>query len=314
MTKKDSGIAFLIMILAELVASGITLLLSHLNIVTGMPVLLALVMNQLIILVPILVFLKIKKIPLREVLNLRRIRIPTILLCIVYTGFCAPSIIFANLLTMMFAGNTAAQLGSQMVGVPAVFIVLIIGVLAPLNEEFLMRGVFNTGMRSTGRVLASAVMTGFCFGVLHLNLNQFSYAMIIGIMMVLANEAADSIFPSVIFHMCVNVVNSIVMVNNQNMLAESGGDVMEVLKPIAEQSGVTVQMLMVSMIVVYGILAVFGIAMAVLLLLGIAGVEGRFKEYTAGYKFTGEKKESLWSVWLIIAVVLGIGVMIVQLF
>ncbi|MCR5655537.1 MAG: CPBP family intramembrane metalloprotease [Lachnospiraceae bacterium] len=313
MTKKDSGIVFLIMILAELVLAGGLRLLVKLGLDVQMPAILSLILNQLILLVPVLIYLFVKKIPLKDVFRLRRIKVANIFLCIVYTLLCAPAMIFANLVTMLIAGNTAMELGSMLSGVSPIVIVLIVGILAPVNEEFMTRGVLNTGLRSTGRVVGAALLTGLCFGVMHLDLNQFSYAFIIGTMMVLVNEAADSIWPSIIFHICINFGNVVNLIANMSAVTQAGGDYKQILAPIAEQSGMTIEAMMAATIVVYAVLAVGGLTLAILLLFGIAGIEGRYKEFTAVFKKSNEKKESLWSPYMIIALFIGIIVIIAML-
>ncbi|MBQ9699969.1 MAG: CPBP family intramembrane metalloprotease [Lachnospiraceae bacterium] len=86
---------------------------------------------------------------------------------------------------------------------------IIIALIPAIVEEFIFRGViFNSYKKRNpfGAVLLSA----FLFGLVHMNVNQFSYAFVIGVIFALLTYATGSIIPSIIAHFVING-NSVVM-------------------------------------------------------------------------------------------------------
>lgn len=277
----------------------------------------ALIVNQLILLLPALAFLALTKTKPGFIVH-NRIKPVTPVLCVVFTGLCMPLIMVVNMISMLFVDNAANQLVGAMMDIPAGLIVLVVGILGPMNEEFLYRGIFYHSYRKNGRILAALFMSSFLFGLMHLNLNQMSYAIVMGIMSVLLVEATGNIVSSMIFHACINTYNVIVMVIQQKQLAVTGGDSQALLDESLAQLGVTYHQFLLISILMFGIIAVAATTLAVLLLYGMAVIEQRQKEFICIFKrkqgvSQNEKKESLWTASLIIAVVLCVLYMIAQL-
>jgi membrane protease YdiL (CAAX protease family) len=82
-----------------------------------------------------------------------------------------------------------------------VIILFIIGALFPgLCEESVHRGLLLNGFKQKIGVLNAALMTSLMFGLMHLNIIQFFYTMILGYFMCLAVLAVRSIWAGVIIH------------------------------------------------------------------------------------------------------------------
>lgn len=268
----------------------------------------ALVLNQLIMFLPALAFLVGTKTKPGFIAH-GRIKPVTPLLCVVFTGLCMPLIMVVNMISMLFVENEANQIIGSLMGLPGWLIILVVGILGPMNEEFLYRGVFYHSYRKTGRILAAMFMSAFLFGLMHLNFNQMSYAIVVGVMGVLLIEATGSIASSMIFHGCINTYNVIVMLIQQKQLAVTGGDSQELLDESLAQLGVTYHQFLLIGILIFGVIAVAATVLAVLLLYGMAAIEKRKNEFVGIFKRrqgepAGEKKGSLWTLSLIVAVVL----------
>lgn len=275
----------------------------------------SLVMNQLIFLIPAVCFLLKTKTALPDIAPHKKIHPATPILCIVFTGLCMPLITLINMISQLFVSNAANQIGAALAGTPAWLIVLVVGILGPMNEEFIYRGIFYQSYRKTGRILAAMVMSAFLFGLMHLNFNQMSYAFVVGIMGVLLVEATGSIVSTMIFHACINTTSAIQMVAQMDVLTETEGDTRALLDGILAETGFSYGQFLAGMIIVYGVIALFTTVLAALLLWGIAAIEGRgsvFKDLLKRkQKGSGEeRKESLWSVPLVVAVVLSFLFMI----
>ncbi len=276
----------------------------------------SLVLNQLIFLVPAVCFLIKTKTAFSDVAPHKRIHPATPFLCIVFTGLCMPLITVVNMISQLFVSNAANQIGIALAGTPAWLIILVVGILGPMNEEFIYRGVFYQSYRKTGRIPAAMIMSAFLFGLMHLNFNQMSYAFVVGIMGVLLVEATSSIVSTMIFHACINTTSAIQMIAQKDMLMETGGDTRAILDGLLTETGLSYGQFLIIMIIVYGVIALFTTALAVLLLYGMAVIEGKGSEFKGIFKRKqkgsgGGKKASLWSVPLVIAVVLSFLFMIV---
>lgn len=277
----------------------------------------SLILNQLILLLPALVFLAVTKTG-PGFISHNRIHPVTPLMCILYTGFCMPLITVVNMISLLFVDNKASQIVGLLAGAPAWLVVLVVGILGPMNEEFLYRGVFYHSYKGTGRVLAAMFMSSFLFGLMHLNFNQMSYAIVVGIMAVLLIEATGSIASSMIFHGCINTYNVALMLVQQNQMADTGKDAQDIMNESLAQLGVNYQQFILIAIIVVGAVALITTALAGLLLYSMAVIEKRQKEFFAIFKkrqgeTLGEKKQSLWTVSLAASVILSLLYMIAQL-
>lgn len=87
---------------------------------------------------------------------------------------------------------------------PAWVTFLLIGVLGPMAEEFLFRGVIFRRLRDFTNIWVAAILSGITFGVFHGNLEQGIPAAIIGIVMALLYEHYGTILASLVAHMGVN--------------------------------------------------------------------------------------------------------------
>lgn len=81
---------------------------------------------------------------------------------------------------------------------------LLIGILGPMAEEFLFRGVIFRRLRDFTNVWVAALLSGITFGVFHGNLEQGVPAAVIGIVMALLYEHYGTILASLVAHMGVN--------------------------------------------------------------------------------------------------------------
>lgn len=274
----------------------------------------ALVLNQLLLLLPAVIFLAATKTKPGFIAH-NRIRLATPLLCVVFTGLCMPLIMVVNMISMLFVENEANRLSYALMGVPAWLLFLVVGILGPMNEEFLYRGVFYHSYRRTGRIMASILMSAFLFGLMHLNFNQMSYAVVVGILGALLVEATGSIVSSMIFHACINSYNVLLMVMQRDELVAVNGNTQALLNEGLAELGLSYRQFLLLEIAMFGAVAVAMTALAVLLLYGMASIEHRKTEFLSIFrqkegKPAGEKKGSLWTVSLVVAVVLSFLCMI----
>lgn len=85
---------------------------------------------------------------------------------------------------------------------------LMLSAIAPgLCEEVLHRGMFMRGSKKCGYTKYGLLFSSLLFGLMHLNIQQFFYAMILGFLMGIVVIVSDSIFPAIIIHFMNNALS-----------------------------------------------------------------------------------------------------------
>lgn len=273
------------------------------------------VLTQLIILLPTLAFL-IGTRTKPTFISHKRIHPITSVLCLIYTALTMPLITEVNLISMLFVENRANQLAYEMLEVPGWLMILTIGILGPMNEEFICRGVYyHSYKNSTGRATAAMFMSAMIFGLLHLNFNQMSYAFVVGIMAVLLIEATGSIWSSIIMHAGINTYNVIIMLFQRETLKQSGGNTQAMLDESLAMLGTSYKEFMAIAIVLYGVIALIATFLALLLLWGISAIEKRNDHLRQVFRKMKQpedaKKQSMWTISLIVGVLICAVYMVV---
>ena len=159
--------------------------------------------SQLIFLAPVLVYLLLDRGRILGELQIQWLGFSEILMVLLLGILLLPVVSWINMLSMMFAQNyvasTLAETESAALGLNFLYVALIPAV----SEEFMFRGVFFHGYRSAG-IRKAALYSGLCFGLLHMNLNQFCYAFVLGVILAIVVEATGSILSSILIHMVIN--------------------------------------------------------------------------------------------------------------
>ncbi len=75
-------------------------------------------------------------------------------------------------------------------------------------EEFLHRGILLLAGRKCGNTRYCLIISSILFGLMHLNINQFFYAAILGFLMGLVAIKSESIYPTMIIHFMNNFLNT----------------------------------------------------------------------------------------------------------
>lgn len=81
---------------------------------------------------------------------------------------------------------------------------LAVGVLGPMFEEILFRGLVFGELRKITKVRTAIFIQALIFGIYHMNVVQGSYAFVIGIMLGFIYYRSNSIYASMIVHITIN--------------------------------------------------------------------------------------------------------------
>ena len=243
--------------------------------------------SQSIILVPSLVFVVIECIELKEWVPFKKIKWSTFWLTILFTMCLSPFISFINVLSQLFTTNIVAELSGEFLSVSPLVLMFVIGFFGPFCEEFTFRGIIYHGLSKSGRTLAAILVSALFFGLMHMNLNQFSYAFILGLAFGLINEATGSIFPSLIMHILINSVNVGMQYIADYGMTLSGESPKGLAGALSELDAGTDDILMIAGVLL--IPALIGLALSIVVFIAICRKEGSLDRIRSLFK---QKKPS----------------------
>ena len=273
----------------------------------------SLLLSQLIVLVPAVLFLFGTRTDPGRLIAHNRPKFTTALLVVVFTFLCMPAIIAVNAFSMLFVDNEVAGLQSYMLSVPWWQILLMVGIIGPVSEEFVFRGVIYHGYKTSQRFVGSMLLSALLFGLSHLNFYQMSYAVLVGIVSVLLLEGSGSIFYSMLFHICINTTNVV-----QMLVQKAQGTIMsqeESMAYIERTMQMPYKQALAVSVSVYAVIAAGAAALAGCLLYLIVKKENRVQHMQQLlHGNTGEKRTKLISVPLVISVVLCLLYMTADVF
>lgn len=273
----------------------------------------SLLLSQLIVLVPAVLFLFGTRTDPGRLIAHNRPKFTTALLVVVFTFLCMPAIIAVNAFSMLFVDNEVAGLQRYMLSVPWWQILLMVGIIGPVSEEFVFRGVIYHGYKTSQRFVGSMLLSALLFGLTHLNFNQMSYAVLVGIVSVLLLEGSGSIFYSMLFHICINTTNVV-----QMLVQKAQGTIMsqeESMAYIERTMQMPYKQALAVSVSVYAVIAAGATALAGCLLYLIVKKENRVQHMQQLlHGNTGEKRTKLISVPLVISVVLCLLYMTADVF
>lgn len=199
------NIVFLISIVISVVASFLPL-----EFLTGRPAL-QIIFSQLILVLPSVVYLVKFRMPYAEAVRFRKMKISDMLLCILFGILIQPAMTLINALSMVFAVNTTSTFMVELSGqIPFLGALFLMAIVPCVLEETVYRGVFYNEYSKINPWKA-ALLSGFLFGLMHGNINQFCYAAVMGIVFALVIEATGSILSTMLIHFWINA-GSVVMI------------------------------------------------------------------------------------------------------
>lgn len=110
-----------------------------------------------------------------------------------------------TLLELYKYSPTFQEVSQLQFDIPVWLGIIVYGVLAPLAEETLFRGVVYGQMKKAFNIPAAILISGLAFGLFHGNLVQFFYASALGIVLALVYELYGTILAPMLFHGIANL-------------------------------------------------------------------------------------------------------------
>lgn len=163
-----------------------------------------LLISQLIYAVPVFIYLGKSRGNRLEALRIHGLKTGSILLLVVFSYLITPVLNLLNAVSLLFSTNV---INNSLTGIikeyPLWLSVIAIGMVPGILEECVYRGVFFNEYRKINPRMG-ILLSGLLFGLMHLNINQFVYAFVMGIIFALLVEATDSLLSSMLVHFCIN--------------------------------------------------------------------------------------------------------------
>lgn len=82
-----------------------------------------------------------------------------------------------------------------------------LGVLIPVSEELVFRGLLFQRLRERGTYMQAAMFSAFVFGLMHMNMVQMIYGFVMGMMLAYVYEKYGSVKAPVAAHMAMNILS-----------------------------------------------------------------------------------------------------------
>lgn len=302
-SKKVNWLYLSIVLIHIAVVAGLTVYVSNIG-PLHISIVLNLLLSQGIILIPALLFLCFSKEKWNAVLGFHKIKISSVLMIILFTYLMMPLTTVINAISMLFVDNTVMQMSSSVLQMPAAVMVLIMGVVGPVSEEVVFRGVVLNGYKRSGNAFRAILFSALLFGLMHMNFNQAAYAIFLGIVMAVLVETTGSLWSSIVFHMTVNIQNVLLMFLSDAMTSQAYMEEAQALTDSKEE--------LLAVIGIYAVAAMVTTSIAVCVLVWIAKNENReicLKQIWTGRK---ENRGQLVSVPLLVGIVLSVAYMTLE--
>lgn len=176
---------------------------------------LLLILPEIVILLAALGVAKLLKVDTLKEPKFTAVSIGTCVKSVILAFLCLPLIGAISAITSNISGNTASNAISKVMDNPLWLNLLLLAVLPALVEEYVFRGLIFLGYKKRNP-LKAVLLSAALFGFMHLNINQFSYAFVLGIVLALLVYATGSIIPGILVHFTINgysVVVSYILAN-----------------------------------------------------------------------------------------------------
>ena len=102
------------------------------------------------------------------------------------------------------SNETYNQVAKKQFSLPLWRAIISYGIVSPLAEELVFRGIFYRLLRKYLPVMAAVFVSALMFGIFHGNLVQMVYGTIMGIIMALLYEKYQTLIAPVLFHSAAN--------------------------------------------------------------------------------------------------------------
>ena len=161
--------------------------------------------------VPSAIYLAIHRDKIKELLPLRWIGIKNILMIAGMTISILPMFMLLNALSQLIFPNVIVEaVGGISQEGGLLLMLFIVGIVPSVFEEVAYRGIGFAGFKHVS-LRKAAIVNGLFFGMIHMNMNQFLYAFILGAVFCYFAYYTKSIWAPFLAHFIFNGINVLIM-------------------------------------------------------------------------------------------------------
>ncbi|MBO4391602.1 MAG: CPBP family intramembrane metalloprotease [Lachnospiraceae bacterium] len=173
-------------------------------------------LSQGMLLIPVLIFLLVvclkKWVKLSDILHLKNMHWASWLLIPLIFILTEPLFMAVNALSqVLFRNHIGSVLTGTVTNLPFPAAVLLIALTPAIVEELTCRGMILGSLSHDHDPLPGILISGLTFGLMHMNINQFLYASLLGFLMATIVYSCGSIFASSLLHFVFNAFSVILL-------------------------------------------------------------------------------------------------------
>ena len=159
--------------------------------------------------VPCTIYLIIKRKQIKDILPFRPLGWRNTLMIVVLTLVLIPPLYFVNIVSQLVFPNVIGEVMEGVMQEGGIWLSLVIfAFVAPVFEEIAFRGIGFAGFRHV-KIGTAAIINGLIFGFLHMNMNQFIYAFLGGVVFCYMMYYTKSIWAPILSHFVVNAFGAL---------------------------------------------------------------------------------------------------------
>ena len=160
-------------------------------------------------------YLMIKKLPEEEKRESRTLGVfEVIKICFMSYSLVYIVNLLTNLLMMLIAVFKGSEVTNPLLnlleGSNWIWSLIFAGILSPIIEEMMFRGIMLNKLRGYGDKIA-IITTAVLFGLFHANFSQFFYAVALGMIFAYVTLKTGTIKYSIILHIVVNIMGGVIL-------------------------------------------------------------------------------------------------------
>ena len=157
----------------------------------------------LVLLAPFLLWVYAKRESFRNFLKFEPLDLTNIAIIVGITLLMQPAMMFVSGLTGLFFPNLIVDVVMGLMDYPFWLVMLAIAVTPAIIEELIFRGYIQTQYEGFG-IKKAAIISGLFFGIIHMNMQQFFYAFIAGVVFTYIVYYTKSIMSGILAHFVMN--------------------------------------------------------------------------------------------------------------
>ena len=230
MLKPKNSNNFMFMLFAVFIGMGFflqILSLGNVEFSLDMPAWAAILASQALLFgVPSLIYLLLHRGRIRQLLPLRGLGWKNVVMLVAMTLTIQPMIMLLNAVSQLIFPNVIGEVVSEAGRQSGMWItVATIAIVPSIFEEVAYRGIGFAGFRHAP-IRKAALLNGLFFGMIHMNMNQFMYAFVVGAVFCYFMYYTKSLWAPVLAHFVFNGTQGLLALAAQGIGAE-GAEAME---------------------------------------------------------------------------------------